>query len=319
MSAHDYAFWHQQVAGTNPELPERAPQCGFYRHAGRDGLRPVAIWRNGDGDIVARVGANGPIVEADEEWGERYFAKCCRHAVTEEAYRDACAGKPWPDVDPVVHANPPKRGGPGAGFGDNSGATNPAEVFRDQVHAAVEGAKAYAEVADDEVASRAQSLRSRLLELAGEGTEAHRVEKEPHLAACREIDAKWLRTRDAAKGTADTIRAALTRWENEKLRRDREERKRLAEEARKNAPVDDVPAALVAAAPTKPAQVRGGYGRAAPVKTVFVAVVEDQDAAYGALRTNPEIVNLIQKLADKVIKVGGTMPGVRADEQRKVA
>jgi hypothetical protein len=51
---------------------------------------------------------------------------------------------------------------------------------------------------------------------------------------------------------------------------------------------------------------------------VKVATVADQDAAYGYLKAQPELVALILKLAQKAVDSGFTVPGVDITEERKV-
>lgn len=284
-----YAWWRKALAGNPPELTLHVAEPGFYRKSGRNGVfEPVAVWDE-DGARVAMVGAKGRIVPADAAWCEKVFSWCCKHPVTEAAYRAVCRGEPWPDIDPVVHEQ--------RGMGHNSGAAGDAEALRDQVTAALEGVKQYAEVADDETASRAQSLRARLLTLAGEVKTTHKVEKEPHLIAGREVDAKWLPLAKDAQAGADSIRAALSRYETDKVKKYH---------------------ADVAAAAAKPAIIRSAYGRPASVRIVKRAVIVDQDAVYGNFKNTDDVKAALQRLAQKAVDAGMVVAGVNVEEQRDV-
>jgi len=276
----DYVCWWAALAGQSVASFERRPHCGFWRK-GKSG-DPVAVWRANDGSLVAKIGTRAAR-PADAEFDETVFGFCLPNPITHEAYTSVMNGGGWPSTDRVVQGQ----------IGDNSGAAVDIEMLRDQIAAAVEQAKGYASVTDDATAARAQSLRARLLELAGEVKERHRVEKAPHLKAGREVDAKWLPLAREADGVATAIRAALSRHETAK--------------------------AQISGAPRPPAAIRGGYGRAAGVRVVKIARVIDQDAAYMALRDNAEVVALIKKIADKVIATGATLPGVKIEEIHRVA
>jgi hypothetical protein len=134
-----------------------------------------------------------------------------------------------------------------------------------------------------------------------------------------------------AKSVADKIKAALSAHENRKLAEEQkarmaalaearaaEETARKAAEAGKPVPPPVTPPAPVPPAPEPVTQVRGAYGRAAAVKLVRIAVVTDQDVVYQAFRTNPDVVALLAKLAQKATDAGATLAGVTIEEQRKV-
>lgn len=303
----------QQTLGVS----ENDPQPGFYRKRVKHGSDiPVAIWHTDDGLIVALVG-NEP-VDPFEIW-----SWVCSWPISEEVYRDVAEnGKQWPGSDPVVTEQV-------ASVGHNSGAVDEAEAFADQVDAAEKGKDAYAKIADDEQLAAAQSLRSRLLELAGEGEKKHKKEKEPHLEAGRAVDKAWLPNVKRARAAADFIRSAMGAFETEKLRKQRQiEADRLAaeiaarkaEEAKNPAqqpPAPPVEPEPVAAAPTP---IRGSYGRAASVSVVnVVTAITDQDALYQFLRNHPDLQNCMFDLAKRAVAKGHTVPGVTVEEQAKVA
>lgn len=302
MNHEDYACWRSALAGQSTEAFPKQPHCGFWRQ-GKSG-DPVAIWRDAESsNLVARVGGKSARW-ADAEFDEVVFGFCLPNPISHEAYTSVMSGGGWPSTDSVVQSQ----------IGDNSQGVDEIETLRDQIAAAVEQAKTYGAVTDDASAAKAQSLRARLLELSGEAGLNHRAEKEPHLKAGREVDAKWLPLVKQADGAAGAIRAALSKHETDKARAAAEEqRKRNAVQAAAGAPPAPPPE------PQKPTAIRGGYGRAAGVRTVKVARILDQDAVYMALRENVDVVELIQKLANKVVAAGATLPGVQIEEVRRVA
>jgi len=287
------------------------PQTGYWRKRSKHGTDvPVAIWGGG---TIAKIG--GAMGDAAEIW-----TWCCDWPITEVEYRAVAeGGQSWPGTDPVVEA---QVAGPGHNSGDD------AEAFADQVNAAEKGKAAYDKIADDEQLAAAQSLRSRLLELAGEGEKKHKREKEPHLEAGRAVDKRWLPTVKRARAAADDIRSAMGRYETEKLRKQRDaETARVAAEiaARKAeqaknpeqpAPTVEPVSEPVAVAPTP---IRGSYGRAASVSVVnVVTAITDQDALYRFLRDHPDLKNCMFDLARRAVAKGHTVPGVAVEEQAKV-
>lgn len=316
-----YAYWQNALAGNFGQVHDGDPQPGFYRkRTGKAaGYVPVAIWPQ-DGKMVALV--DGKEADAAEIW-----TYVCQYPILEEWYRARMIGQPWPDEDKAVTASlaPPPSG-------HNNPPTDEAEILQGQIDAAAAGAAEYAEISDDETASKAQSLRSRLLELSGNADKLREDRKRPHLDAGKAIDAKFMPLVKAAKTAADAIRSALSAHETRKareadrVRREAEEaaRKASAEAAAKNPPVQAEGVPVPAPPPPAPVPetattIRGAYGRGAAVKVVKVAKVVDQDAAYMAMRTHKELVELIAKLAQRAATAGVEVAGVEVTEERTVA
>jgi hypothetical protein len=279
----DYIVWRTRLAGGKIELPNREAQCGFWRVQGRDGTwTPIAVWRD-EGVLRCLMGTKA--IVPNDYWCENTFSYASRNPISHDTYQRVMDGEPWPDVDAVVHA------------GRNATAADDAEAIKDQIEAAIAQAKQYASVSDDETAARAQSLRSRILELAGEVKERHKAEKAPHLETCRAIDGKWLPLAKAGDAAASDIRRALSKHETYKAN---------------NEPT--------AAAPEQPRQqIKGGYGRAASVRTVRIAVIANQDMVYQAFRDNGEVVTLLRNLAQRSVEKGHVVAGVHVTEEKRVS
>ncbi|TLX12103.1 hypothetical protein [Rhizobium sp. MHM7A] len=324
-----WAWW--QAALKNPAaigktLPvhEGDAQQGYYRAKNRDKVfEPVAIfYPEGSDQLVAyRAGRE---IRPDEIW-----TFCCRYPVTYEAYNAALEGKGWPDDDKTVASQftPPD-----PTIGDNSGEIDETEKLKDQIEAALKGIAAYAKIADDATASKAQSLRNRLNELSGDADKKRDELKRPHLEAGKAIDKLWMPLVKSAKEGANTVRDALDAWENEKLRRRREE-ERKAEESRiaaEKSARDQEGETAVLEAPkveTQPAppsepvgQIRATYGKAASVSVkIVVDQVTDWVALASYMSNHPECQDLLRKLAQRAVDAGRTnIPGITVSEKAAV-
>lgn len=313
----DYTYWQNALAGIFGPVHDADPQLGFYRkRTGKAaGYVPVAIWEQ-DGGILALV--DGKSADAAEIW-----TFVCQYPILEEWYRARMEGQPWPDESAAVTASLAHR------TDTNNPPTDEAEILKGQIDAASAGVAEYSEIKDDETAAKAQSLRSRLLELSGDADKKREALKKPHFEAGKAVDAKFQPLVKAAKAAADLIRDALGAHETRKAR-EAERVRLIAEEARIKAEREAVKAAAagkplpVPAAPPPPPEpvqttVRGAYGRAASVKVVKVAKVVDQDAAYSGLKTHPEMIALIATLAQRAATAGIPLPGVEVTEERKVS
>jgi hypothetical protein len=315
----NYDYWTNALAGKFGPVHDSDPQPGFYRkRVSRGGVfLPVAIWEH-EGQMIALV--DGKQADADEIW-----TYVCQHPISEQHYHARMETGRWHDESEAVAASlaPPPAG-------HNNPPQDEAEILKDQIDAASIGADGFAEITDDGEAAKAQSLRSRLLELSGNADKKREAEKKPHLEAGKAIDAKWQPLVKAAKAAADKIRDALSAHETRKARAAAEAQRKAEEEARKAAEVaaakspKDTPAPVAPPPPAAPAPepvtaIRGAYGRAAAVKIVKVCTITDQDAAYGYLKADKELAALISKLAQRAVDAGYTVPGTEVTEQRKVA
>lgn len=312
-----YDYWRNALAGTFGSVHDSDPQPGFYRkRTMRSGpFVPVAIWEH-DGKMIALV--DGKQADADDIW-----TYVCQHPVTEEAYRARSEGKPWPDEDAAVTESlvPPS-------VGHNEPPNDEADSLAAQIEAASKNAAEYAEIKDDETAAKAQSARSRLNELSRSADSKREAEKKPHLEAGKNIDAKWQPLVKAAKAAADAIAKALSAHETRKAKaadeaRAKAEAERKAALAKQLAAHPEAPQPPAPLPPipetVAPQPIRGAYGRAATVKVVKIARVTDYDAAYGYLKLHPEMVQLIDRLSQRAVDAGHTVPGVEVSEERKVA
>lgn len=323
-----WAWWQSAVKDPSKigskDLPvhDSDPRQGYYRVRYGKGkpFEPVAIWKDDPtGAWLAYRG--GREVNAESIW-----TSCCRHPVSYEAYQMAIDGKGWPDDDATVAAQvqPPE-----PTIGDNSNAVDEAVSLKDQIDAALAGMAAYDKVSDDETAAKALSLRNRLNELSGQADKIRVKEKEPHLEAGKAVDAKWQPLVKSAKAGADKVRDAIGSWETEKLRRQREEQRRLedirraaedaARQAQGEAAVLDAPAP-VAAVETAPTPIKATYGKSASVSVkIVVKDVTDWKALAIYMCDHPNMQDLLRQLAQRAIDAGRTnIPGITTEEKAAV-
>lgn len=295
-------------------LAEDDPLSGYYRiRLVKDGpLLPVAIWREAGKLIVLCNGEVAPL--------HRVWPMCVWTPVPYEWFEAVeDRGEMWPDDGMAqVEATAPR------GIGDNAPPDeDEADTIKRQIEAATGVAEAEHKVINsDEQAAAAQTIRSRLNELAGTADKRREALKRPHLEAGREIDGKWNPLVRAAEAAAFAIRNALKVWENKKLAAEREaERQRQEAEAARAFEVQSgaQPAPLPPPAPAKPTTIKGATGRAASVRIVKVAKVTDYDAAYAHLKAIPEIKAAIDKIAQRMVDAGNSVPGVEVMEERRVA
>lgn len=323
MADNDWTYWRAGLRGAKPQAHPDDPQTGFYRGRKEKGgpLLPIAYWFEDGALICTRGGSVVPENEARAMW-----QWCCTNFVEKSVFDAVSAGGQWPDIDATVAAALEKRDG----IGGNNPPSDPAEILKEEIESAAKGVAEYAKIADDETQKKAQTLRSRLLELSGDADKKREAEKAPHLAKTREVDAKWMPLVKLSKELADKVRAAMSAYETEKLKAERaaaakaEAERRAHEEAARaaaaaNEPAPPPPPPPPAPAATAPAPIKGAAGRAATVKLVKVATVTDQDAVYAYCRTHPEVVNLLAQLAQRAVDAGRDVPGVSVEEERRVA
>lgn len=318
----DYTYWQNALAGTFGAVHDGHPQPGFYRkRTGKAaGYVPVAIWEQ-DGAMIATVDQKS--ADANEIW-----TYCCDKPITEAEYHKRVETGRWSDEDASVTASlspPPAR------MGDNNPPADPLEDLQGQIDTALAGLVDYAAVSSDEAASKAQSLRSRLLELSGDADKRRETLKRPHLEAGRAVDEAWNPLVKMAKAGADALRAAISAFETaEKRKRDAAEAERArlaavaakeaervrleAEAAGRPAPEPPPPAPVPEPAPAPSTQVRGAYGKAASKKVVKKARVVDYAVATAAMVTHPELRALVDKLAQRAVDAGVTVAGVEFEE-----
>lgn len=310
------------LKGERVDLDPNEPCSGWFRTRRIKGgpFLPVQVTREGDFDTLIIL-LDGKL-STPEGIGWPYVGK---NAISRLTYDYFMQRGRWPDVDDVAHNQQ----------NSNNPPTDPAVLLAEQIKALRAAVPSYSKIESDEVAARAQSLRSRLIELSGQADRMRVTEKEPHIESERAVDVKWQPLVKDAKAAADVLRLAMSAWETVKLTKRREE-ERVAQEAASAAQAAAVKVAEAEVAktgkpavvawvppaappPAAPRRIKGGTGRAASVVVVkVVQEVSDWTALFLHFREYDEVKTLLVKFANEQIKLGNQVPGVVVAEKADV-
>lgn len=319
--ADEFQFWRDAIAGKRPAIETDRPQSGYYRmRTKKDGpYQPVAIWFR-DGELVCRVGSD--LYDPFHAW-----TYCADKPVSKEVAKYAFETGSWPGDAPEI--------------GHNSGDLSLAEQIAEYASMALAWLKK-AGVKDKVSADKAANYRAKLNQLKKEADDARTSEKAPHLAAARAVDDKWRAPIAEATAAAEDLRAALTQFmvAEEKRLKEEAEAKRKAEEERVAAErarieaeraekmrVDPI-AALTEPEPELPmpaevepvkVQAGGQRGRKTGLKAVTVYEITDYEAALSHVKSHPDVVAAVEKVAKAQAKSGATVPGVSARVEKVAA
>ncbi|TCV66318.1 hypothetical protein [Neorhizobium sp. S3-V5DH] len=334
-----WKWWQDALAGNFGPIHDSDPQQGYYRTRFKDKpWEPVAIWFE-NGEWHAMRGERA--INAAEIW-----TFCCRNPISYEAYNKAIDGGGWDDEPeaPAIGHNLPS---------DPFEALQVEfEAEKEQVAAFLK--KPITTQAD---ADRAAIWSKRLATIAKKATDLHKVEKQPSLDESRRIDDKWRGLKEdpadlskRLKRHMDAYLQEQQRLEQERQRKAREEADRIAREAdeariaaekaaakqvadgiadaaaiaeHNNRVAEAERLAQQAADAEREAQARnasaGRTGARVALRTFVNARVNDYQAAATALvlMKHPDLLAVIDQLANRAIKAGQSLPGVeRVEEQR---
>lgn len=317
-----YAYWRNALAGTFGPVHEGDPQNGFYRKKGRDGAPwlPVAIF---DHDR-AKVGLlNGKPTDAAAIW-----TWVCDKPVTEAAYHGFLAGKGWPDEPPA----PVLR----------NVSADPHEALTQEFQGEIELAQEFLRqpITTKDQADQAAIWAKKLATIAKKATDLHKVEKQPSLDEGRKVDDKWRDLKDGAADWGKRLKRHLDAWllEQQRIEQDRQRAAR-EEAARKQAEAEAAARAVSAgdeeaakeaerkaeeaAAAQRDTEARnataGRTGARVALRTFTFAEVTDFDALLMALKDRPEIVEVVNTLANRAARSGVELPGMSIKEEKRAA
>jgi len=303
---HTYDYWYAALDGKNPPIDANTPEPGYYRTKKGE---PVAIWYE---DVVCNIMIGSDKMVALEQY-EDVWTRCANRPVTEEQWQTACDnGWVWHDMDEMVRET----------LGDNIRDAEDAEAISALLNLLEQAAKAYETIESDEQAAKAQSLRSRALELKGRADKIREAEKKPHLEAGKKVDKVWMPLVKNADDMVVKLRKAMERFETVKLQ---DRRKKEAEEAAKREA--ERPKELDMSGPDQPEPdiqpkqgIRGGYGRAASVGTrkVVTGLANDRTPALMRYAGHAEMTALLIKLAQRDVDNGVDVTGFTIEEQAVV-
>lgn len=292
-----YAYWQNALAGVFAAVHDGHPQPGFYklRRHKEAPWEPVAIWHDADAatGIAVAVGAAYEARDPGQTW-----LSCAKYPVTEEAYRHACEHGSWPG-DPTPEE--PR------GIGDNQ----PPDTVSGRVAAAAEKAEAWlkrvAKIETEADANEAGNMKAELIALAKEADGERDKEKRPHLEAGRSIDEKWRLIIAKPQSLAKRLLDLLTPWMNQQS------------EIKKAAAAEAIATGAEPARVDTKVRVGGARGRAVHMRTEKSAEIVDIMAALTFLKAHPDIIAVVQRIANKMAKDNAPMPGCKIVESKRAA
>ncbi|GAA4169314.1 hypothetical protein [Shinella granuli] len=326
-----WAWWQAALEGNIGPMHEGDPRQGYYRTRFEGGQwEPVAIWFENDQWNAMR---GERMVDAADAWNF-----CRTHPVTYEAYQKAIEGAGWDDEPPA----------PAIGHNLPS---DPFEALTLEYQAEKEQAEAFMKtpITTQDQADKAAIWSKRLATIAKKATDLHKVEKQPSLDEGRRIDDKWRGLKEEPAEVSKKLKrhmdaylqeqARIERERQEAARREEERlRREAAEAARKAAEADQQSEAerqaaierarqleQEAAAKAKEAEAKnasaGRTGARVALRTFVSARVNDYQAAATALvlMKHPDILAIIDQLANRAIKAGQSLPGVERIEEQRAA
>lgn len=191
MSDNDWTWWQNALRGVQQKASESHPEQGFYRvrYKGEQ-WQPVAIWKTVDESVEGKIVYHGKVGDRMVSDVNQLWTSCLKHPIEHAVYLQAMAGGGFDDE-------------PHAGIGHNLGIDDPVEAMRVEIAGEAEQIEEFLKT---EVTTQAQADRlaiwgKRLKEIDTRAEAARVEEKEPHLRAGREVDAKW-----------NAIRASASDW-----------------------------------------------------------------------------------------------------------
>lgn len=319
----DYSYWEQSLADKKMPVHDGDPQCGFYRKKNKGGVdQACAIWVQ-DGKHIATV--NGRQTDAQELW-----SWVCQRPISEQTFNSFNESGEWPDDAPSI------------GHNLESG-----DIHSDLLHEFA-GEKEMAEeflktpITTQDQADTAATWSKRLSGISKRATDYHKVEKDPHLQAGREVDDKWRDLKEGPKSLATQLKRHMdaflreqARLEDERRRKaeqeaeaKRQEALRLEQEAMKSSEDDEAAekatrAAEAAKQAERDAQARnstaGRTGSKVALREFVYAEITDYDKVVDALKGRDEMKELIQSLCKRAAKAGVEIEGMKIMKEKRAA
>jgi hypothetical protein len=344
-----YFHWREAIEQEKPiETGDREDgtyvRSGFYRALTKQGVEAIAFWRGDDGHLQCRrtIYGDGSKLSIDEM--EELFSQVCRYPIEHNIWQAVRAGSPFPaeyetrltmqeirdgvawtaklrqaklGVESPAEADTAEN--PRAVIGDNQPPEpTPAEALAARVEALKERRAGWLKeiggsIQTQEHADKAAAFADAFSKLEAEATEAHRVEKAPHLESGRKVDAAWKPVISAADDAKRACKTLLTPY----LKRKADEAAELKRKAAMEAAMAGEKASQDAAKPG------AGHGRRVTLRTVQRAIITDLPALAAFLsgreRPNEEFVEICRKLAERMLKAGVDVPGAKIEERQEAA
>lgn len=293
------------LRGEKPAAHPDDPQAGFYRIVNKDKATkvktsmPVAYYPdNGDGfgsGLICHV--NGKPVS--DERGVELWSWCCDKPITEAIYQAVVETGVWPD-----------EASPIAKLGDNQMPDEASfealsELIRELVKDAEKELKGKVET--QQQADHVANLADRLLDAQKKADIQRKAEKAPYEEGAKQVQIKWNPLIEMASVYRVLKSTLLTPFLTEQ--------DRIAEAARKAAEKANEP--IPAAAKDAPRAGTRGTKRAS-LTTVQDVEITDRGKVLKFFADTSSMTDFLQGLAEKAVRAGVKVPGVKITE-RKVA
>lgn len=325
-----YAYWRNALDGKFGPVHDGDPQSGYYRQtiAKYNIDRPVAIWEH-EGRMVAKAGFHDKPKEVDA--GE-IWTSVCQNPITSGTYEKAYQSGAFEDTIAT------------ATIGHNQSA-DPREALAIELEGEKEIAEQFLKtpINDDDAADKAAAWSKKFQIISKKADDQRKVEKQPHIDAGAAVDAKWNPIRDDAKDLSNRLKRHIDPYlqkkqaeERERQRKAQEEadrKRREAEEAARKAQeaaVDDEAAKAEAERLLQEAEAAekataernaqaGRTGAKVSLRTFTFAEITDYDALIGAIKNNPEVKELAERLANAAARAGNPLPGTEIKQEKRAA
>lgn len=322
-----YDYWNDLLDGKKPPFYDGKPRGGTYWMKGRAGAKvPVRIDYLDKEMPELGIGVWVENVLQQPQAANQTWLNCGRNAVDGDAYAKRMETGRWADEAGAVELggnNPP-----------------PDEVHEllpwtiDQVGAWFVKMGSKFTTAEDlqAAADHANNLRT----LKGKATKLHKTEKAPHLEAGRVVDTKYNPSIAAAELLVGRLEKAAAVFEqaardareaeDTKLRAEQEATLRAAIAGATAAPperrAEAVQAAIAAGAlPSTPppapvtTKIKSSTGKAGfTIKPKATAEITNRLTLFQAVCDRPEVIGLLQKIAQQELDSGNLLPGVKSVE-----
>lgn len=297
-----YTFWRRSLAGHKMPMHEGDIESGFYRRREKNGVdSAVAYWR--DEHDQQRCALNGRSIQLDQAIENWTFV--CDKPVSHADYEHRMKEGRWPNDNPVL-TDLDTRGTDAPGIGHN---LPQPDYSRTGIFATLGTAEAEAitilnrgPAKTKEAADHASDTANVLGEISKHIVEHHKTDKAPVLAEGRRIDAVWFPMRDKANDLKSKLKLrVVTPWQ---VQATREQEAALAAAQAEGADTTGLERKIKS----------GSLRRSTALKTIKSARIEDYDATLAHFAKHPEISELVQRLADRAVRAGISVPGTAVVE-----
>jgi hypothetical protein len=251
----------------------------------------------------------------DEVKDESLWSWVCRNHIAYEIYKSVAEdGDPWPDQPRSTNVMVAT---------DNVPLQKTRQDYQDEIEATC--ASAPNKVTDKLEAEEALGIKNRIAELRLEADKVGKSIYQPMHAAYSKMQKAWSGMVKTAQVHEEMIDKAVRIWREQErqrfLKEEAEQARLVAEEEERLARAADraiargepepEPDVEEIVAPPPPAPITPVYGRASAAKQelkTFVTITDEAKVA-AFFRGSPELVAVLQRLAERTVKLGQEVPG----------